>query len=283
MVELERVGYRIGHKWLVRDIDLKIEVGQFWIFVGPNGAGKSTLLRLISGELAPTTGWIRFFGESIREYSPQELARKRAYLQQKREVNFPFRVSEIVLLGRHPHLNGAKESPTDIAIAQEAMKQVQAETFAERLYPTLSGGEASRVDLARILAQEPRLFLLDEPTNHLDPRYQVQILRLCSSIAQAGRTVIAAIHDLNLASMYADRVLMLRDGNPVAVGTPEFIFTPQQLEAVYDVPFEVMQLSSGQLVVVPLSADSVPRTGGLRSGSKLPSSKYGSSKPTAAG
>ena len=260
MVELERVGYRIGQKWLIRNIDLKIEAGQFWIFVGPNGAGKSTLLRLISGELAPTTGWIRFFGESISKYSPRELARKRAYLQQKRDVNFPFRASEIVLLGRHPHLNGAKESPTDLAIAQEAMKQVQAEMFAERLYPTLSGGEASRVDLARILAQEPRLFLLDEPTNHLDPRHQVQTLRLCRSIAQSGRTVIAAIHDLNIASMYADQVLMLREGNPIAVGTPEFIFTPQQLEAVYDVPFEVMQLSSGRLVVVPFSSDSMPNS-----------------------
>ena len=277
------VGYRIGQKWLVRNINLKIEAGQFWIFVGPNGAGKSTLLRLISGELSPTTGRLRFFGESINKYSPQELARKRAYLQQKREVNFPFRASEIVLLGRHPHLNGVKESPTDLAIAWEAMRQVQADMFAERLYPTLSGGEASRVDLARILAQEPRLFLLDEPTNHLDPRYQVQILRLCSSIAQSGRTVIAAIHDLNIASMYAEQVLMLREGNPIAVGTPQFTFTPQQLEVVYDVPFEVMQLSSGQLVVVPLPSDFVSRTGGLRSISKLSSSKHSSSRTTTAG
>ena len=280
MVELEGVGYRIGQKWLVRNIDLKIETGQFWMFVGPNGAGKSTLLRLISGELPPTTGEIRFFGKSVDRYSPQELARKRAYLQQKRDVNFPFRASEIVLLGRHPHLNGAKESPTDLAVAQEAMKQVQAEMFAERLYPTLSGGEASRVDLARILAQEPRLFLLDEPTNHLDPRHQVHTLHLCKSIAQSGRTVIAAIHDLNLASMYAGQVLMLQEGNPIAVGTPAHIFTPQQLEAVYDVPFEVMQLSSGQLVVVPLSSDFVPRTCGLGHVSKFSSSKHSSSKTT---
>ena len=280
MVELEGVGYRIGQKWLVRDINLKIEAGQFWIFVGPNGAGKSTLLRLISGELSPTTGRIRFFGEPIDKYSPGELARKRAYLQQKRDVSFPFRASEIVLLGRHPHLNGAKESPTDLAITQEAMKQVQAEMFAERLYPTLSGGEASRVDLARILAQAPRLFLLDEPTNHLDPRHQVQTLRLCSSIAQSSRTVIAAIHDLNLASMYAEQVLMLREGNPVAVGSPAFIFTPQQLEAVYDVPFEVIQLSGGRLVVLPLSSDFTPKTGGLRSVSKLSSPKHGSLQTT---
>ena len=265
MVELVAVGYRIGHKWIVRDIDLKIEAGQFWILVGPNGAGKTTLLRLISGELSPTTGRIRLFGESIDKYSPQELARQRAYLQQKRDVNFPFRASEIVLLGRHPHLNGAKESPADLAIAQEAMEKVQAEMFAERLYPTLSGGEASRVDLARILAQKPELFLLDEPTNHLDPRHQVQILHLCQSIAQSGKSVIAAVHDLNLASMYAEHVLMLRQGISIAVGPPALVLTPQQLETAYDVPFEVMRLSSGRLVVLPLLSDSIPKTGTLKS------------------
>ena len=265
MVELVAVGYRIGDKWIVRDIDLKIEAGQFWIFVGPNGAGKTTLLRLISGELSPTTGRIRLFGESVSQYSPQELARQRSYLQQKRDVNFPFRASEIVLLGRHSHLNGAKESPADLAIAQKAMEQVQAEMFAERLYPTLSGGEASRVDLARVLAQEPELFLLDEPTNHLDPRHQVQILRLCRSIAQSGKSVIAAVHDLNLASMYAEHVLMLRQGIPIAVGPPALVLTPQQLETTYDVPFEVKRLSSGRLVVLPLPPGSKPKTGALKS------------------
>ena len=254
MVELEQVGYRIAQKWIVSDINLKVETGEFWVFAGPNGAGKSTLLRLISGELSPQKGIIRLFDHDIHAYSPQQLARIRAYLQQKREVNFPFRASEIVLLGRHPHLNGAKERPEDWEIARKSMKQVEADTFTDRLYPTLSGGEASRVDLARILAQEPRLFLLDEPTNHLDPRHQVQILDLCCSIVQSGRSVIAAIHDLNLAAMYADKVLMLRDGNAVAVGTPETVFTPRQLESVYDLPFETLHTSSGRTLITPLLA-----------------------------
>ena len=252
MVELEKVGYRIGQKWIVRDIDLKIESGTFWAFVGPNGAGKSTLLRLISGELSPQRGEIRLFGHDISAYSPQELARSRAYLQQKREVNFPFRASEIVLLGRYPHLDGAKETSEDWAIARKSMKRVEADAFADRFYSTLSGGEASRVDLARILAQEPQLFLLDEPTNHLDPRHQVQILDLCRSITASGKSVIAAIHDLNLASMYADKALMLRDGNAVAVGPPERVFTPSQLESVYDLPFESLRSSSGRTLITPL-------------------------------
>ena len=252
MVELEQVGYRIAQKWIVRDINLKVEAGEFWVFAGPNGAGKSTLLRLISGELSPQKGKIRLFGHDIDAYSPQELAPSRAYLQQKRDVNFPFRALEIVLLGRYPHLDGAKETPEDWEIARKSMKQVEADAFTERLYPTLSGGEASRVDLARILAQEPRLFLLDEPTNHLDPRHQVQILDLCRSIVQSGKSVIAAIHDLNLAAMYADKVLMLRDGNAVAVGTPETVFTPRQLESVYDLPFETLHTSSGRTLITPL-------------------------------
>ena len=178
MIELEGVGYRIGCNWLVRDINITIEKGMLWGFVGPNGAGKSTLLRLISGELLPTTGEIRILGKPIHSYAPQTLARLRAYLQQKRDINFPFTSLEIVLFGRHPYLNGTKETATDLLIAKDALRQVEAHMFAKRLYPTLSGGEASRVDIARILTQAPDLFLLDEPTNHLDPRHQVHVLNL---------------------------------------------------------------------------------------------------------
>ena len=187
MIELEEVGYRIGKNWLVRDINVTIEKGMLWGIVGPNGAGKSTLLRLISGELLPTTGEIRFFDKPIHSYEPKELARLRAYLQQKRDINFPFTSLEIVLFGRHPYLNGTKETTVDILIAKEALRQVEADMFAERLYPTLSGGEASRVDIARILTQAPDLFLLDEPTNHLDPRHQVQILNLFKTICDGGK------------------------------------------------------------------------------------------------
>ncbi len=251
MIELEDVGYQINGNWLVRDINLTIKNGMLWGFVGPNGAGKSTLLRLISGELIPTTGEIRFFGKPISSFEPKELARLRAYLQQKRDVNFPFTALEVVLFGRYPYLNGTKETNCDIAIAHRALRHVEADVFAERLYPTLSGGEASRVDVARILAQAPGLFLLDEPTNHLDPRHQVQIFNLCKTICDQGKTVITAIHDLNLASMYADQLLMLKNGVFVACGPPKSVLTQNMLTKTYGVSFNILPHPDGYPCVMP--------------------------------
>ena len=251
MIELEDVGYRMNEKWLVRDINLSIKNGVFWGFIGPNGAGKSTLLRLISGELTPTNGEIRFFGKPINSYQPTELARLRAYLQQQREVNFPFTSLEIVLFGRYPYLNGTKESESDIGIARKSLKRVEAEMFGDRLYPTLSGGEAGRIDMARILAQAPGLLLLDEPTNHLDPRHQVQILNLCKGICEQGKTVITAIHDLNLASMYADQILMLKNGVSITVGTPEEVFKKYLLTKTYGISFNILKHPDGYPWVMP--------------------------------
>ncbi len=251
MIELENVGYRIGANWLVRDISVTIENGTLCGFVGPNGAGKSTLLRLISGELLPTTGEIRLIGKPIRRYEPKELARLRAYLQQKRDINFPFTSLEVVLFGRHPHLNGTKETAKDITIAKGALQRVEADMFEGQLYPTLSGGEASRVDVARILTQAPDLFLLDEPTNHLDPRHQVQILDLCKTICSRGKTVITAIHDLNLASMYADQLLLLKDGISVACGPPETVLTLGLLAETYGIPFDMLPHPDGYSWVMP--------------------------------
>ena len=251
MIELEDVGYKVNEKWLVRDINLTIKNGVLWGFIGPNGAGKSTLLRLISGELSPTIGEIRFFGKPINSYQSIELARLRAYLQQKREVNFPFTALEIVLFGRYPYLNSIKENESDIGIARKSLKRVEADMFEDRLYPTLSGGEASRIDMARILAQAPGLLLLDEPTNHLDPRHQVKILNLCKEICVQGKTVITAIHDLNLASMYADQILMLKNGLSITSGSPEEVFKKNMLTKTYGISFNIHKHPDGYPWVMP--------------------------------
>ncbi len=251
MIELEQVSYRIGGQWLIRDISLTIEKGALWGFVGPNGAGKSTLLRLISGELSPTIGDIRLFNKPLATYEPKELARLRAYLQQKRDINFPFTGLEVALFGRHPYINSTKETASDVSMARNALQQVESDIFEKRLYPTLSGGEASRVDFARILTQAPRLFLLDEPTNHLDPKHQIQILNLCKTLCERGETVITAIHDLNLASMYANQLLLLKNGKTVACGPPEVVLTLDLLSETYGIPFEVFPHPKGYPWVMP--------------------------------
>ena len=174
------------------------------------GDGKVRTLTLLLASIALNS----FAGAGIGlmtflNHKPKELAHLRAYLQQKRDINFPFTSLEVALFGRHPYLNGTKETTNDVSIAKKALQQVEADIFEERLYPTLSGGEASRVDFARILTQTPDLLLLDEPTNHLDPKHQVQILNLCKTICERGKTVITAIHDLNLASMYANQLLLV--------------------------------------------------------------------------
>ena len=179
------------------------------------------------------------------------LARLRAYLQQKRDINFPFTSLEIVLFGRHPYLNSRKETTAALLVAKEALQHVEADMFAERLYPTLSGGEASRVDIARILTQAPDLFLLDEPTNHLDPRHQVHVLNLCKTICGQGKTVITAIHDLNLASMYTHQLLLLKDGSSVACGPLEAVLTLDLLSETYGIPFEVLPHPDGYPWVMP--------------------------------
>ena len=238
MLEIENVGYQTQSlKWLVRNISLAVPAGQFLCIVGPNGAGKSTLLRMISNELYPTVGSIRLRQRNLRDYDPTELAQLRAYLAQKREMAFPFRALQIVLLGRHPYLQGRKESSHDVLFAQQQLQRLRSSHLAERVYLTLSGGESTRVDMARVLSQEPELLLLDEPTNHLDPYYQLELLELCRSLVNEQKTIIAVMHDLNLVAQYADRVLLLSEGRLVLQGQPNEVFQREPLREIYGVDF----------------------------------------------
>ena len=251
MLEISDLSFQLGTKILVKQINLEIDRGQFWALVGPNGAGKSTLLNLVAGDLQPSTGSIRFDGKVLQSYTQAELARKRAYLLQQRRVEFPFQVLEIVLLGRIPHLEGRKEEETDVKQARFALNRLDSEEFSDRIYPTLSGGEASRVDMARTITQDTDLLLLDEPSNHLDPRHQIQVLELCQSLISENRTIIAAMHDLNLAALFADQVIMLNQGQIVAIGSPSQVFTETKLENVYNLKFEILTHSSGKPLVIP--------------------------------
>lgn len=255
MLEIKKVSYQAQSlKWLVRNISLAIPAGQFLCIVGPNGAGKSTLLRMISNELVPTEGFIRLRHRNLRDYDPTELAKVRAYLAQKRDMAFPFRALQIVLLGRHPYLQGRKESSHDVLFAQQQLQRLQSSHLAERVYLTLSGGESTRVDMARVLSQEPELLLLDEPTNHLDPYYQLELLELCRSLVNEQKTIIAVMHDLNLVAQYADRVVLLSEGRLVLQGQPNEVFQREPLREIYGVDFDIWQNSQGRLHIMPVAS-----------------------------
>ncbi|WP_117236989.1 heme ABC transporter ATP-binding protein [Thermus sediminis] len=236
MLEARALGHARNGRWLVEGVDLKLPAGSLVVLLGPNGAGKSTLLRLLGGEWAPSKGEVRLGEKSLRAYTPRELALMRAFLPQHRGVAFPYTAWEVVALGRLPHGRGPKEAER----VAWALAQTGALHLAHRPYPSLSGGERARVDLARVLAQDTPVLLLDEPTNHLDPKQQLEVMALCRRLARGGRLVLSALHDLSLAALFADWLVFLKGGRLLAHGPPSELLRPELLQEVYEVPFEVL-------------------------------------------
>jgi iron complex transport system ATP-binding protein len=239
-------------------VSLEVRAGEMLAIVGPNGAGKSTLLRVLSGALKPRQGSVEFFGRPIASYERRAIARLLATVAQENTVAFQFTVTEIVLMGRAPHLGPFHlESRHDLAIATEALRRFDLTRLASRPIHELSGGERKRVFLARALAQEPRAILLDEPTAFLDLRHVAEIFACFRELrAERGLSVIATLHDLNAAALYADRVLMLKEGTTAGYGSPLEVFTSDRLRDVYEVDVQVgLNPATGTLVVYPSGAN----------------------------
>ena len=237
---------------VLRDISLVARAGEVLGLIGPNGAGKSTLLRTISGTLAPAEGSIQLGEIDLRRLAPAERARQVAVVPQGAHLPEAFSVAEIVLMGRAPHLRRfGGESARDREIVRQAMLRTATWALADRWIGELSGGERQRVLIARALAQEPRLLLLDEATANLDLKYQTTTLDIARRLARGGLTVIAALHDLNLAALYADRLALLHAGALLACDTPERVLTPERMRQVYDVEVVV---SAHPLYGTPLVA-----------------------------
>jgi len=241
---------RRGDRALLDRVSLTLAPGRVTAVIGPNGAGKSTLLRILAGELRPDSGEVAFAGRPLSAWPVAELARRRAVLPQESDLRFPFRVEEVVRLGRIPHPGGG-DSAADHALAREALAQVDLAAFADRVYPTLSGGERQRVHLARALVQlrpvpgaEPpaeRVLVLDEPTSSLDLAHQHSVLALARDLAAREQVaVLAVLHDLNLALAYADDALVLRQGRVAATGPIAEILTPALIQEVFAVPARVV-------------------------------------------
>jgi iron complex transport system ATP-binding protein len=239
-LDAQAVGYRIAGRALLDGVSLTLVPGEVLALVGPNGAGKSTLLRVLAGDLAPTSGAILLDGRPLSAFRARELALRRAVLPQQALMQFAFAAREVVAMGRHPHLGRHGETDRDEAIVRAAMGRTETLPLAERAYPSLSGGEQGRISLARVLAQEAPVLLLDEPTAALDLRHQQATLGIARALAAEGATVLAVLHDLNLAAAYADRVALLAAGRLVTVGTPWATLTADTLGAVFEHPIAVL-------------------------------------------
>ncbi|MFF8597228.1 ABC transporter ATP-binding protein [Streptomyces sp. NPDC015220] len=233
----DRVVRRVDGRVIVDGVTLALRPGETVGLLGPNGSGKSTLLRLLAGVLAPASGVVTLDGSPLPEVGRRATARRIATVEQHVHTQTELTVRDVVALGRVPHRRAwTPPSAADAEAVTAALARTGLTDRAEQSWHTLSGGERQRTQIARALAQEPRELLLDEPTNHLDIQHQLDLLDL---IADLPVTTVIALHDLNLAAMYCDRLLVLDNGRPVAEGTPADVLTPRLIKRVYGVRAEV--------------------------------------------
>ncbi|MDA1476384.1 ABC transporter ATP-binding protein [Bacillus changyiensis] len=237
MLDVRNMSGGYGRKDVVKHINFSVSKGEFFGILGPNGSGKTTLLKMLGGTLTASEGSVNLAGKPVDSYHPKNLARMMAVLPQKTEQAFPFTVQQTVLFGRYPYQKGLFRQSTeqDKQIVQKVMKQTGILSFASRFIHELSGGEQQRVFLAQALAQEPSILLLDEPTNFLDLSYQKQLLDLIKTLSiEQELTVISIFHDVNVASLYCDRILLLKRGEIEELQTPEKLIQEKKLNDVYE-------------------------------------------------
>jgi iron complex transport system ATP-binding protein len=229
-----------------------VSTGEFFVIIGPNGAGKTSLLKILSGLHKAQEGSVIIKGKYISDYTRRNLSKILAIVPQQIEVGFPFTVVDTVIMGRTPHLGIlGMESKNDYRIAEEAMRFTEVDHLADRKLFQLSGGELQRVIIARAICQQPEIILLDEPTTALDPAHQLKIMDLMERFRkQYNTTIIMVSHDLNLASMYGDRLLLLKEGRVVKTGDPKTVLNKSLLEESYGCQMMVDENPLGQVARV---------------------------------
>jgi iron complex transport system ATP-binding protein len=254
-LEIKRLDFSYFNGLVLEDINLSVREGEMVGLLGPNGSGKTTLIKLASGILKPKRGEVRLADANLNDLSRRFIASNVAVVPQQFHIPFAFTASEVVMLGRTPFFKAlAGESETDRRAVANSLELVGIEELMERRFDELSGGERQKVILAMALAQQPRLLLLDEPTVHLDIAHQVEILELVRELnIERGLTVVAAMHDLNLASLYFDRLILLKNGRLWADGTPRQVLTEAGISEVFaaSVRVETHPTGAPHIVVMP--------------------------------
>jgi iron complex transport system ATP-binding protein len=245
-IDIRNLNFAYGERHVLDGVSIRVERGEMLGVLGPNGSGKTTLLKILSGVL-PAGDGVKLNGSEIHSYDRRKLSRLLGVVPQEHAINFPYTVTEIVLMGRASHHSSlALEGKTDLEVARQSMEMTATLALADRYLHELSGGEKQRVVIARALAQEPEILLLDEPSAFLDLRHQVQVLELMRRLNRERQlTIIAAMHDLNLAALFFPRLLMLNDGKIYRDGTPAEVLTEEIIEEVYGIRVKVQQDSPG--------------------------------------
>lgn len=249
-LSLTNVSVDVGGKRLVAGVTLDVAPGEMVGLLGPNGAGKSTLLRTVYGMTKPSTGTVSVNGRDVQTQTSSWVAQNVGAVLQDMPADFPLTVRDVVVMGRSTH-KALLEPDThhDRALVDAALRLQQLDTLQERPFRTLSGGERQRALLARALVQQPSILVLDEPTNHLDIRYQLSLLEF---VRDLGVTVFAALHDLNLAARFCDRICLMDDGQMVALGSPSDVLSSQRIANVYGVEMLVQHHpATGHPFVLP--------------------------------
>ncbi len=256
ILQLQDVSFAYQKDPVVKQVSLNIHPGEFVGILGPNGSGKSTLLKLMGGLLKNDLGSVLFKETELAQYSRKRLAQSIAWIPQEHPMVFPFRVAEIVLMGRHPYLSPLTfETEKDFDIAGRAMEITDTTHLSGRSFNEVSGGEKQRVVIASALAQEPEIMLLDEPTSALDIKYQLEVLNILKRLNQEnGMTLLLAMHDLHLASKFCQRLILINQGQIVKDGTPEEVLQKEVLEKVYDVRIKLFRdHEDGSVMISPES------------------------------
>ncbi|WP_434752394.1 ABC transporter ATP-binding protein [Paenibacillus amylolyticus] len=237
LVSVTEAGKTYGDHCALQSIDWQVKEGDWWGVVGPNGSGKSTLLQLIAGTESLSEGQISIEGRDIGSYSRKDLSRMIAVLQQDGLPAISYPVRDVVEMGRYPYQNWlGRESADGARVVDRVLEELGLTELADRPLDSLSGGQRQRVALAKVMAQEPRLLLLDEPTTFLDIKYQLQFMELLAAWQQKSNiTIVAVLHDLNLAALFCDHILALREGCVAGKGTPHSLMTKEQIHEVFRV------------------------------------------------
>ena len=252
-IEIKDVGLNIDQNLILDKIDLKINPGELLGIIGPNGAGKTSLLRIILNIFEPTEGEIQVNGKSTGEYKSKELYKILSYVAQREEFTFPFKVFEVVLLGRIPHSGKLQfESNEDYRIVEEALETVGMSNFTDRSVVSLSGGEKQLVFIAKALAQDTKFILLDEPTSNLDINFQLKIMNLLKNLCNKGRGIIVVLHDLFLARKFCDKLLVLNNGEMNHFGDPGTVLNEKTISEVFNVNASLVRNeATGNVIIDP--------------------------------